>query len=58
MFYTDTNGQAPQKKCLALVLLESAMETRLPYELKIEEFNDLRADIGNMETDLFKGFEE
>ena len=52
MFYTDTNGQAPQRRCLALVLLDAAMETRLPYELKIDEFNGLRADIGNLEADL------
>jgi len=52
MFYTETNGQAPQKRCLALILLEAAMETKLPYELKIEEFNDLRADIDNMGADL------
>lgn len=52
MFYTDTNGQAPQKRCLALVLLESAMETRLPYEINIEEFNAFKANIGNLEIDL------
>ena len=52
MFYTDTNGQAPRKRCLALIFLEAAMETRLPYEIKIEEFNALRADIGNLGADL------
>jgi hypothetical protein len=38
MFYTDTNGQVPPKQCLSLVLLETAMETMLPYELEIEGF--------------------
>ena len=28
------------------------METRLPYGIKIEEFNTLRADIGNLGADL------
>ena len=35
-----------------LIFLEAAMETRLPYEIKIEEFNALRADIGNLGADL------
>jgi len=52
MFYTDTNGQSPGKRCLALSFLEAAMETWLPYEIKIEEFNVLRADIGNLGADL------
>jgi len=56
MFYTDTDGQTPPRRCLALLLLEAAMETRLPYELDIEEFNDLRTDIDNLATDL-KNFE-
>ena len=58
MFYTDTNGQTPTKRSLALVLLEAAMETRLPYELKMEEFNDLRAGIGKLVADLKWRFEE
>jgi len=45
MFYTDTNGQTPSKKCFALVLLEAALEQRLPYEVNIEGFNDLRANL-------------
>jgi hypothetical protein len=48
MFYTDTNGQTPQNRCLALILLEAAMETRLPYELNIEGFNELRSNIDNL----------
>jgi len=28
------------------------METRLPYEIKIEEFNVHRPDIGNLGADL------
>ena len=52
MFYTDTNGQAPGKRCLTLIFGEAAMGTRLPYEIKIEEFNTLRADIGNLGADL------
>ena len=52
MFYTDTNGQTPPKKCLALVLLEVAMENRLPYEINIEEFNALRSDIDNFGADF------
>ena len=58
MFYTDTNGQNPQKRCLALVLLEAAMENSLPYELNIEEFNDLRDDIGYLGADHKWRFEE
>ncbi len=58
MFYTDTNGQAPQKRCLALVLLEAAMETRLPYELSLETFNALRADIDKHVANLKWRFEE
>ena len=52
MFYTDTNGHAPPKRCLALVLLEVAMETSLPYELHIEEFNGLKTEIDNLGNDL------
>jgi hypothetical protein len=52
MFYTDTKGQAPRKRCLALIFLEAAIETRLPYEIIIEEFNALRADIGNLGADI------
>lgn len=58
MFYTDTNGQAPQKRCLPLILLEAAMETRLPYELEIEEFNDLMAAIAIYRANLKWGLEE
>ena len=52
MFYTYTNGQAPGKRCPALIFLETAMETGPPYEIKIEEFNAFRADIGNLGADL------
>ena len=52
MFYTDTNGQAPRKRCLAMIFWEVAMEPRLTYEIKIEEFNTLRADIVNLGADL------
>ena len=48
MFYTDTNGKVPQKRCLVLLCLEAAMEIRLPYELHIETFNGLKADIANL----------
>ena len=58
MFYTDTNEQAPIKRSLAMILLEAAMETRLPYELKIEEFNELRAGIGKLIADFKWRFEE
>ena len=52
MFYTDTNGQTPRKRCLALIFLEASMETGMPCEIIIEEINSLRADIGNLGADL------
>jgi hypothetical protein len=52
MFYTDTNGQAPRKRCFALIFLEAAMGTRMLHEIKVEEFNALRADIGNLGANL------
>jgi len=52
MFYTDTNGQVPQKRHLALVLLESAMETLPTYELGIENFNELVKDLDLISSDL------
>jgi hypothetical protein len=53
MFYTDTNGQTPGGRCLALLLLEAAMDTLPLYEVQIEDFNNLRDEISEITDNLF-----